>query len=291
MKHTTAIDTIKIQVNLTSQEEQQELINALQEELRDTQKQIYIKTNKTRINATLIHLEYRLYIKRNLIATLNTGMYPAGSYIKNTRAMVHYVSIKFAGLSSHHIEKDIASKSSLLAVCDYVNSHRYDLNFKELDICLDVECPYECILTKCTRKTARTKYYTAADRQPYSDTTYIEKIPKQNYQKVAKRAYTYDKSKKEGLPYVQSRVEIKLQATFFIGGKIDIKKIQKTLDSYHVVYLTEKSERQSFTSAYEKLTSTNKREIAKLDIEDKRITFDNEVVEDFILELQNIGRL
>ena len=64
MKHTTSIDTVKIQVDLTSQAEQQVFVNAIQDELRATQEQIHIKIKERRVRDILISLEYCLYVKR-----------------------------------------------------------------------------------------------------------------------------------------------------------------------------------------------------------------------------------
>lgn len=291
MKHTTAIDTVKIQVDLNSQEQQQRLVNGVIEDLRSSQRKIHIKIEERRVGAILIGIEYCLYTKRNHIATLSTGMYEAGSYIKNTRAVVYYVAVKFAGLKSYDGAKDIASKSCLLSICSYFNIHRYSFKFKELDICLDVQCPYTGFMSKCTKKTPRTQYYTSKDTQAYKSTTYIEKIAKKKIHKATKRAYSYDKSHKEGLLYPLSRFEVKLQSKFFKNNNTDIKQIRKNLESYHILFIEQEQERLSFISIYENLKSTKRSEIDKLNIEQERITFDINIVEAFILELQSIDCL
>lgn len=286
MKHTTNIDTIGIQVDCNDAYKQREILDGL---LGFTfrQNSIYIEPKDYLIGINTIRREHCIYLNNTTLATINTGIFRTGSYIKNDYTMKYYISIKFAGLKTYNDILDKAANDYLLRICAYLNTKGITFKLTELDICIDAECAFENILAICTKRSPKTNYYKPTDDQTYTTTTYIEKITKKKLTKAVLRAYTYDKSDKEHLDYPITRFEIKLQPKYFNKYGFSIKSIEKALDRYYVMYFEDTEEKYSKIAAYNGYQTVRKREVKRLKLDEYRLFFDIGYIDNFINKLLN----
>ena len=286
MNYSTQIDTVAIQIDCNTTQEQRELLKSLLGFTIATG--LFIDSKDQILGINTIKREYLIYSNNTILATINTGAFRTGSY-KNSYEMKYYINIKFAGLKSYNEILDQASNSYLMTTCAFLNT--FDIAFKltELDVCIDIESPFDNLLAICTKKSPKTNYYSFEDSQAYDTTTYIEKISKKKLKTAVLRAYLYDKSHKENLDYSITRFELKLQPKYFNKYGFSINSIKKALDRYYVMYFEDLEEKHSTMEAYNNYNSIRKREIKRLGLDNYRITANMEYIENFLTNLQNIN--
>lgn len=300
MEHNTYIDTIGIQVDLDSKDEQKELLNSMYVYLKKNNK-LYIEHEDKVVKKgrrTIVNKEVYIRYKGKTMATIRTGSFRSGSYFRNDFKDMFYINITFAGLKSYNEKLDEVSISTLFSIVGYLNTRMIRLKLTELDIVIDTKCAFEYILALCVKKSSRTKYFTFSDRQPCIGTTYIEKIEKKKLNSTYYRAYSYDKRKKERevkkhyIKYDITRFELKIQNRYFHKYGFDLNVIEKVLDKYYVMYFKDKDVRvdkiqQLRALERRKLRDIRARDYEKLELENYRIYPDMRYISGFIESLLN----
>jgi hypothetical protein len=287
MNYKTEIDTIAIQIDCNYAEQQREILDGL---LRfTTGLSLFIGHKDSIVGINMIRREHYIYANNTTVATINTGVFRAGSYIQNNYAMKYYINIKFAGLKTYNEILDKASHDYLLKICAFLNTRGIAFKLTELDVCIDSECAFDNILAICTKKSPKTKYNKLTDTQMYNSTTYIEDITAKKYSKAVLRAYTYDKRYKEKLSYDLTRFEIKLQPKYFNKYGFSVASIEKALDRYHVMYFESVEYKNEIITSYSAYKTVRKREIKKLKFNEYRLLPDMQYINNFIYQLQNIN--
>jgi hypothetical protein len=284
MKHATAIDTIGIQIDCNDATEQQYVLTGLLDFIIKADS-LYLQNNSFILDSNVMIIEYCIYANNTIVAKINTGIFRTGKV--NNYVTKYYINVTFAGLKRCNEVLDAVSMDSLLRVCAYFNVKNIKFKLTELDICIDVDCPFEHMLAICIKKTPKTKYYTFNDRQAYSNTTYIEKISIKKLNSSVSRAYYYDKRAKQNLDYDRSRFELKLQHRYFNKYGFDTKAIQNALNRYYVMYFKNIGDRNAIIEAYNGYEFVREKEAIGLDLHRYRIYPDIDVIQNFIKKMFN----
>jgi len=286
MKYKTEIDTITIQIDCDYAEQQREILDEL---LRfTTGVNLFIGHKDSIVGNNMLRREHYIYANNITVATINTGVFRAGSYIQGTYTMKYYINIKFAGLKTYNEVLDRVSNDYLLRICAFLNTRGIVFKLTELDVCIDAESAFENILAICTKKSPKTNYYSLTDKQTYATTTYVEKMIKKKFDKAVLRAYTYDKRYKEKLSYDLTRFEIKLQAKYFNKDGFSIEAIEKVLNRYHVMYFESTEYKKQIVDKYCTYQMVRKREIKKLKLNNYRLMPDMRYISNFINQLRTV---
>jgi hypothetical protein len=272
--YTTNIDTVVLQIDCNTSMEQENI------------KKLILQWIESRKVATVIFdniiKKYKLYHGGTTLATISTGY----SNLK------FYISIKFAGLKRYHERIDCASRNCLMVICALLNTNN-NINFSlaELDIAIDAYCHFDNILVICTRKSPNVKYHGVGEVQEFNNvpTSYIENFDTRDKVKNASlRAYLYNKSAKENLPFNLTRFELKLQNRYFNRFGFDVQSILDSLSRYHIVYTNDFYEKKYIINKYNNYSSIAKREINRLGIEENRLYPDVNVILNFIKEIRSV---
>jgi hypothetical protein len=181
--------------------------------------------------------KHEVYYGNTKFATISTG-YTYSSY---------YIRIRFAGLKSYRDVIDSKSKMCLMLLCGWLKSTGILFRLVELDIAIDIFCPFYNILVACTRKTPHVPYNDVGHIQSFENvpTSYIEGYTEYEERKNAtSRSYVYNKSAKEGLTFDVTRFELKLQNKYFKRFGCNAQSIIGALSKYHVMYFSNKNEKQ-----------------------------------------------
>lgn len=300
MEHNTYIDTIGIQIDLDSSKKQSKLVSDLYFCFKRNSKLFITREDKivTVGRRRVVNSEYSIRFKGKTLATMRTGSFRSGSYVKNNFQDMFYINITFAGLKSYNRLLDDASVSTLFKIVGYLNTRQIPFKLTEFDIAIDTKCAFKHILALCVRKSSRTNYFTLADRQPHHGTTYIEKIEQKKLTSAYYRAYSYDKrrkereSKKHYMKYDITRFELKIQNRYFHKYGFDLNVIEKVLDKYYVMYFKDvnvKLNKLQQLKALEqkKLRDIRARDYEKLEFENYRVMPDMRYISSFIESLLN----
>ena len=285
INYTTEIDTIGLQIDLATDQIQRETLLELLNYI-SKMPSVYIGQQEHLIASNINRIEHILYCNNTTLATISTGTFKArrGAHF----ITMFYITIKFAGLKTYHDQADRASYESLLRVCAYFNAKNIPFKFTELDLCIDIACPYDHVLAVCTKKSPKTHYYGLVDSQVYTSTTYIEQIQAKKRDKAVLRAYTYDKSLKENLSYAMTRFEVKLQPKYFNKHGFSMPSIEKVLARYHLMYFDNLQEKYEIIEAYNNYQHVRKREIRRLNFEKYRLYANMHYIENFIHRLLTV---
>ncbi|MGE4420254.1 MAG: hypothetical protein AB7D38_10560 [Sulfurimonas sp.] len=283
--HYTFIDTIGFRINCSSDIQQRDtlhnILTYLQEEFCT-----YIDAVPYSVGFDT-RMEYKIYCNNTTVLSFTTG-YSNNSY---------YINIRFAGLKSYHVLIDNVSYFYLHYIVSYLNYYQIGFKLSELDVAIDVHhFPFENLLAICTSKTSRTMYHKLGEAQPYDgETTYIEKFTSAaTIDTALKRAYLYDKTKKEvatkgnniDIPVV--RFEVKLQSSYFNKYGFDLNKFNETLNMYHLLYFYNMDEKYALIDKFNSYSVVRKREINRMGLEQVRLHFDINYIYSFINTLLNI---
>lgn len=280
MKYNTVIDTVKVQVDFSTTNEQQQALNTLLQAL-STPNVFYIQQQKH----DLFQRDYFIYSHQTIIATITTGSFNERSNTIVGYIQKYYISVKFAGLCRYNIKIDGISHYALLKICAFFNNYNIAFKLTELDVCIDAECEFYHVLALCVKKSPKTVYYNPNERQAFTKTTYIEKIPYKKLEKAVIRAYVYDKSYKENLLQHITRFELKLQPKYFHKYGFAIESIDKALNRYYVLYFKNSYDKNRALEAYENRQSFYKREINRLGFDTYRLCPDMIKIKSFLVEL------
>lgn len=277
--HYTFIDTIGFRINCSSDIQQRDRLHNLLTYLKE---EFYIYIDAVAYSVGFdTRIEHKIYCNNTTVLSFTTG------YSNNN----YYINIRFAGLKSYHVLIDNVSNYYLHVIVSYLNYYQIGFKLSELDVAIDVHYfPFENLLAICTTKTSRSIYHELDEVQRYNgETTYIEKFTSADTIDTAlKRAYLYDKTKKEAatrnnnmdIPVV--RFEVKLQSSYFNKYGFDLNKLNETLNMYHLLYFHDRDNKYALIDRYNSYSVVRKREINRMGLEQVRLHFNTSYIRDFI---------
>jgi hypothetical protein len=278
--YSTEVDTVSIQVNCSSLEEQQAISFIVGRAVTEYNK-VYIRDN-------IFTKEREILFNNNRLGTIRLGMNPIwNKFTKQYDEMNYYVAVSFYGLKSHIGILDNLSNGCLFTVCGILNTFSIEYLFTELDVCLDISTKIDNVLAICTTKLPRTEYHLVNNSFYNGDTVYIEKISKNRVSYNSQRAYVYNKAKKENLNYPLTRFELKLQKSFFFNNELDSKTIINALNRYTVMYFQNTYEKNMIIDRYNSYYRISKRDIERTGLERYRLKPDVVKIERFIKSLKS----
>lgn len=277
VKHETNIDTVAVQLDFDTPLEQRNKFNLIYNWIigRGLGKLEYdeVKSNH-RINV------YNLMSGRSKLATLQTGF-----------SKKFYIRIRWCGLKSFKLKQDEASLNNLIAITALLNTSRSNYRFVELDVSLDLFCPFNKILATCIRPVNNVHYNPIGFLQYFKGvpTTYIEDY-KYKEKRVAamKRSYLYDKANKENLDYWVTRFEVKLQNRFFLKYGFNLSSIAIALDKYAIFYFNRTEDKKFEIYNLGSKKSLKSLELLGLQQNYQRVHYDISVVEEFIRRVESV---
>ena len=278
MTYSTEIDTVSIQIDCSSLEEQQGISFMLCRAV--------IEYNKVYISDNIFSKEREILFNNNRLGKIRLGMNPIWNKSDRQHYMNYYITVSFYGLKSHIGILDNLSIGCLFAVCGILNTFSIEYVFTELDVCLDISAKIDNVLAICTTKLSRTEYHLVNNSFYSGDTVYIEKISKDKISHNSQRAYVYNKAKKENLNYPLTRFELKLQKSFF-KKELDFATIVNALNRYTVMYFPNIYEKNMIVDKYNSYTRVSKRDTDRMDLDRYRLKPDVVKIERFINNLKN----
>ena len=279
MVYSTEIDTVSIQINCNSLQEQQVLGFLVGRAVTEY--------NKVCILDNIFTKEREIFFNNNRLGTIRLGMNPIRNKFTRQYDMNYYVAVSFYGLKSHIGILDNLSNGCLLAVCGILNTFSIEYVFTEIDVCLDINAKIDNVLAICTSKLPRTEYYSVNNSFYNGDSVYIEKFSKDKLNYYSQRAYVYNKAKKENLNYPLTRFELKLQKAFFFNNNLDSKTIINALNRYTVMYFQNTYEKNMIADRYNSYSRISKRDIERMGLVRYRLKPDVSKIERFIKSLKN----
>lgn len=277
--YSTEVDTVSIQVNCSSLDEQQGISFMIGRAV--------IEYNKVCIRDNILTKEKDILFNNNRLGTIRWGMIPLWNKFTRQHNINYYVVVSFYGLKSHIRILDNLSNGCLFAVCGILNTFNISYVFTELDVCLDISAKMDNILAICTTKLPRTEYHLINNSFYSGDTVYIEKISKDRLSYNSQRAYVYNKAKKEKLSYSLTRFELKLQKIFFFNNNLDSKTIINALSRYTVMYFKNTYEKNIIVDRYNSYSRISKRNIERIGLDRYRLKPDIIKMERFINHLKS----
>ncbi|MDK2042403.1 hypothetical protein PT517_11515 [Aliarcobacter butzleri] len=277
MTYSTEIDTVSIQVNCSSLEEQQGISFMVGRAITEY--------NKVCILDNIFTKEKDILFNRNRLGTIRLGMNPIWNKFTRQYDMNYYVAVSFCGLKSHIEILDNLSNGCLFTVCGILNTFNFNYVFTELDVCLDMNIKMDNILAICTTKLPRTEYYSLNDSFYNGNSVYIEKITKNKLDYYSQRAYLYNKAKKENLQYPLTRFELKLQKSFF-KNDLDFETIVNALNRYTVMFFPTIYEKIRIVDKYNSYSRISRRDIDRIGLDRYRLKPDVVKIERFIDNLK-----
>lgn len=277
--YSTEVDTVSIQVNCSSLDEQQGISFMIGRAV--------IEYNKVCIRDNILTKEKDILFNNNRLGTIRWGMIPLWNKFTRQHNINYYVVVSFYGLKSHIRILDNLSNGCLFAVCGILNTFNISYVFTELDVCLDISAKMDNILAICTTKLPRTEYHLVNNSFYSGDTVYIEKISKDRLSYNSQRAYVYNKAKKEKLSYSLTRFELKLQKIFFFNNNLDSKTIINALSRYTVMYFKNTYEKNIIVDRYNSYSRISKRNIERIGLDRYRLKPDIIKMERFINHLKS----
>lgn len=283
MRHHTTIDTVGIRIECDNPDNQRELLLDLQEFVSDNNT-VNLSTHDIQ-DTKPYHRASSIYCRGTTIATIETGSYRAGTAVNGYRT-IYCISITFAGLKRYDDILDQVAYNLLTGICYYLNVHGIAYKLTELDVCIDVECPFKHVMAVCTQKYPKTDYYSPMDVQHYDATAYIERLSKEQMDNVVCRAYLYDKTYKEKLDRNITRFELKFQHRFFQRHGFDFKAILKALERYHVMYFNDPRQKQVKAAEYNNDAAIRHREVKRVQFDKYRLLPDVAYLADFLFRIR-----
>jgi hypothetical protein len=279
MTYSTEIDTISIQVNCSSLEEQQGISFMIARAIGEY--------NKVCIKDNIFTKKREILFNNNRLGIIRLGMNPILNKFTRQYDTNYYVAVSFAGLKSYIGVLDNLSKGCLFATCGILNTFNIDYMFTELDVCLDISAKIDNVLAICTTKLPRTEYHQANHSFYDGETVYIEKISTDRINYNSQRAYVYNKSKKEKLFFNLTRFELKLQKLFFLNNDLNFSMIINALDRYTVMYFQNINEKNMIVDRYNSYSRVSKRDIYRMGLDKYRLKQDVVKIERFINNLKS----
>lgn len=284
MQYKTAIDTIGIQMDFNSANEQYSVMSELLDFLRNTGA-YFLQNNSIPLNASVTYIDHAILANNTILAKIRTGF--SQTVQGDTAVPKYYINITFAGLKRYNDLADKVSNDCLLKICAYCNTRCIRFKLTELDVCIDVDCAFEHLMAFCVKKSPKTKYYSFKDRQAYMETQYIEKISTEKVSSSVLRAYYYDKRFKDELSINISRFELKLQNKYFNKYGVSVESIQKALNRYYVMYFDNLYDKYRMMDVYHSQQFVRAKEAQKFGFERYRLYPDIRVVKNFLDQMFN----
>ena len=283
--YNTTIDTVKIQLDCNTQEEQ----HSVHSNLIAYISQHYYVNYKDFTNelSRQVNRVFFVYYNDTYIASLSTGIHTKKDRY-NRPVSIYHISIKLAGLQRYNQAIDTASSDCLFRVCAFANSNELPFKITQLDVAIDIYAKFNNVLTVCTKRTANTQYFSLSEQQVFENTRYVEDVAYNRLHKVSKHAYTYDKAHKERLPYDLTRFELSLNPKFFSKNGADMDAITRALDRYHVMYFPTIQEKQAKINQYESFANFRVRDVKKIGFEAYRVYPDLMYINVFLYWMFNI---
>ena len=275
--YSTEIDTVSIQVNCNSLEEQKGISFMLGRAVTEYNR-VYLKDNNFTKGREIL-------FNNNRLGTIRLGMNPIWNKFTRKYVINYYVAVSFYGLKSHIEILDNLSNGCLFTVCGILNTFNFNYVFTELDVCLDMNTKMDNILAICTTKLPRTEYHFLNNSFYNGDTVYIEKISKDRINYNSQRAYLYNKAKKENLQYPLTRFELKLQKSFF-KNDLDFETIVNALNRYTVMFFPTIYEKIRIVDKYNSYSRISRRDIDRIGLDRYRLKPDVVKIERFIDNLK-----
>jgi len=283
--YTTEIDTVKLQLDFNTQEQQ----HSVHSNLINYISKYYFVNYKDFTNEITrqINRVFFVYYNNTYIASISTGIYTTYDR-KKQPTNTYYISMKLAGLRRYNKVIDNASSDCLFRLCAFINSN--DLVFKvtQLDVAIDIHAKFDNVLTVCTKRTPNTQYFSLSEQQVFKETRYVEDIKYHRLHKVSKHAYTYDKAHKESLDFDLTRFELSLNPKFFSKNVLSIDTIAKALDRYHVMHFPTIREKQTKITEYESYVNFRSRDVTRIGFEFYRLYPDLMYINEFLHWMFNI---
>lgn len=287
IKHETHIDTVALQLDFNSAENQRDKLNLLKQWIRN--KELGFLEMNT--NSLLQINKYDLLSRGRKLLTIHSGSTRIKNKLNGNWITKYYIRIRFAGLKSYNKLFDEGSYYCLMTICAWLNTTRTNFRLVELDIAIDVNSNFYNVLVVCINKSPNVSYNRLGSIQYYDliPTTYIEdyKNVRQRKESVL-RAYLYDKSAKERLNSTITRFELKLQNRFFLKNEFDTKSIINAFDRYYVMYFEDEKEKEQRIRAYNKYKVATSREINRLEFERYRLYPNHNIIKEFIRQIQSV---
>ena len=277
--YSTEVDTVSIQINCSSLEEQQGIRFMVGRAITEYNR-VYLKDND-------FTKEREILFNNNRLGAIRLGINPLWNKFTRQYDMNYYIAVSFYGLKSHIEILDNLSNGCLFAVCGILNTFSIEYVFTELDVCLDMNTKIDNVLAICTSKLPRTEYHFVNNSFYNGDSVYIEKFTKDKLNYYSQRAYVYNKAKKENLKCSLTRFELKLQKSFFFSKELDSETIVNTLNRYTVMYFENTCDKNMIIDKYNSYSRVSKRDIERMGLDRYRLKFDVVKIEKFINHLRN----
>ncbi|MCT7650882.1 hypothetical protein N5U19_08295 [Aliarcobacter butzleri] len=277
MTYSTEVDTVSIQINCSSLEEQQGISFMVGRAITEYNR-VYLKDND-------FTKEREILFNNNRLGAIRLGINPLWNKFTRQYDMNYYIAVSFYGLKSHIEILDNLSNACLFAVCGILNTFSIEYVFTELDVCLDMNTKIDNVLAICTSKLPRTEYYNLNNSFYNGDSVYIEKFTKDKLNYYSQRAYVYNKAKKENLKFPLTRFELKLQKSFF-KNDLDFETIVNALNRYTVMFFPNIYEKSIVIDRYNSYSRISRRDIERMGLERYRLKPDVVKIERFIDNLK-----
>lgn len=236
-------------------------------------------------NKSLKVNKYNIMYGNSKLATIHTSSTKRKNKFGRLTT-VYYIRIRFAGLKSYNDLFDVISSNTLLSIAALLHRHCIPYHFCELDIAIDLLCPFHNVLAECMQYAPNVKYNPLGFIQYFNDapTSYIEKYSNFTKRKQAiMRAYVYDKAQKEKLTFPVTRFELKLQNRFFINNDFGIESVSKALSKYRIYYFVSTLEKQF---AMQDLSNLNLRK--NIDMSYYAVYPNLFIIQEFIRQVQEV---
>jgi len=283
----TNIDTVALQIDFVNAEEQRNRLGLLCNLITERRLgRLQLMTN----NLSRV-VKYNLLYGNRKVATIHTGATRSRNKLTGKFQKLYYIRIRFAGLKSYNQVLDDNTFNCLMTICAYLNTTGTTFRLSELDIAIDVFCPFNNILVCCTKESANVPYNPLGYTQYFREvpTTYIEnysdRLKKRN---AVLRAYVYNKGAKENLPDNITRFELKLQNRFFVNNSFNIRSIMNAMNRYCVMYFDNLNEKYNKINQYHNYVKVTSREINRLNFNQYRLLPDSSVLTDFIHKVKSV---
>lgn len=277
VKYETNIDTVAIQLDFNRGLEQRNKFSLIYNWIIGRR---LGKLEKNKVKSNNRVNVYDLMSGKSKIATLTTG------FSKN-----FYIRIRWCGLKSFVPNKDEASFSSLMTICALLNTTNSKYRFTELDIALDIFCPFSKILVSCIKPVNNVPYNYVGFSNYYkgTPTSYIEDYADIFTRNQAmKRSYLYDKSEKEDLNHFVSRFEIKLQNRYFLRYGFNFESIANSLNKYAVFYFDNRLDKEYIVKGLNSKKSLDLSDVLFLEKNYKRVYPNINNINEFIREVKSV---
>ena len=284
----TVIDTLGIRIECSNTYEQKEILDKLLNYISSSHP-FYIDYKDHVINYVTgsFNREYLIYGSSKLLASITTMSFQVG---KNRNKTVYFIKIVWAGIKKYN-EFDKLSLFCILNICSWLNSLGIVLRICELDVAVDIKSFSENILVLPINRVPNVCYYTPNEEQPFTETTYIEKINLKRKDHLSLRSYLYSKNEKENLDNeIITRFEVALRTAFFTNKSTSfyelLTSIYKALDRYAILHFQNLNEKNYVIQDYNNIINSDiknkSRKLNSLDLESYRLFPDTKFIEEFI---------